>query len=93
MNTRLLPTSCFALLVFIPALLLGQTDSVHSIDLTHQQWFGNAICYSGFREGQHPDSGKYPSQAQILEDFKILEKHWTSFEHMAPSNTAEIFWK
>jgi len=69
--------SYFELLVFIPALLLGQTDSVHSIDVRQQQWFGNAVCYSGFREGQHPDSGKYPSQAQILEDFKILEKHWT----------------
>ena len=77
MKKRLLPASCFALLVFVPALLFGQTDSAHRVDLRQQQWFGNALCYSGFRERQHPDSGTYPSQAQIREDFKILEKHWT----------------
>ncbi|MDA7936295.1 glycosyl hydrolase family 17 protein [bacterium] len=37
---------------------------------THQ-----AICYSGYRKGQHPDRGdgaKNPSDAEILEDLKIL---------------------
>ena len=36
---------------------------------------GNAICYSGFREGQHP-GGEYPSYEQIKEDLEILVKHW-----------------
>jgi len=34
-----------------------------------------AVCYSGFRAGQHPDRGKgaiNPSDAQILEDLRIL---------------------
>ena len=34
-----------------------------------------AICYSGFRRGQHPDRGDgaiNPSEAEILEDLKIL---------------------
>lgn len=34
-----------------------------------------AICYSGFRRGQHPDRGegaKNPSREEILEDLKIL---------------------
>lgn len=37
-----------------------------------------AIAYSGFREGQHPDRGagaKNPSDAEILEDLKILVEH------------------
>jgi exo-beta-1,3-glucanase (GH17 family) len=34
-----------------------------------------AICYSGFREGQHP-GGLYPSYNQIKEDLLILQKHW-----------------
>jgi exo-beta-1,3-glucanase (GH17 family) len=76
MKTRLFLTYSVALLL-LPALLLCQTDAEIKIDLTQQNWFGNAICYSGYREGQHPDSSIYPSQAQILEDFKILEKHWT----------------
>ena len=34
-----------------------------------------AICYSGFREGQHPDRGDgavNPSYAETLEDLQIL---------------------
>jgi len=37
-----------------------------------------AIAYSGFRTGQHPDRGegaKNPSEAQILEDLRILLSH------------------
>jgi exo-beta-1,3-glucanase (GH17 family) len=36
---------------------------------------GNAICYSGFREGQHP-GGECPSYEQIKEDLLILQKNW-----------------
>jgi exo-beta-1,3-glucanase (GH17 family) len=38
---------------------------------------GKAICYSGYRHGQSPDSGVYPTYAQIKEDLLILQKHWT----------------
>ena len=37
---------------------------------------GNAICYSGYREGQSPDSRTYPSVAQIREDLNLLARHW-----------------
>ena len=36
-----------------------------------------AVCYSGFRAGQHPDRGDgavNPSDAQILEDLRILSR-------------------
>ncbi len=36
---------------------------------------GNAICYSGFREGQNP-GGVYPSYEEVKEDLLILENHW-----------------
>lgn len=36
---------------------------------------GNAICYSGFRDGQHP-GGLHPSYAEIKEDLLILAKKW-----------------
>ncbi len=36
---------------------------------------GRAICYSGFREGQHP-GGEYPSYEEVKEDLLILQKHW-----------------
>jgi len=38
---------------------------------------GNAICYSGYRAGQSPDTGVYPSYEEIYEDLLILQKNWT----------------
>lgn len=40
----------------------------------------NAVCYSGFRTGQHPDRGegaKNPTDAQILEDLQIISQHFS----------------
>lgn len=37
---------------------------------------GNAICYSGYREGQGPHEGIYPSYEQVREDLVILAKNW-----------------
>jgi len=36
---------------------------------------GKAICYSGFRAGQHP-GGVFPSYEEIKEDLLMLEGHW-----------------
>ncbi|MDM7926363.1 MAG: glycosyl hydrolase [bacterium] len=47
-----------------------------NIDLTAQKWAGRMICYSGYRAGQSPQTQTYPSQAEILEDMRILERHW-----------------
>jgi exo-beta-1,3-glucanase (GH17 family) len=37
---------------------------------------GNAICYSGYREGQNPREGIYPSHEQVTQDLLILCEHW-----------------
>lgn len=37
---------------------------------------GKAICYSGFREGQSPETGIFPTYEEIKEDLLILHKHW-----------------
>ena len=37
---------------------------------------GNAICYSGYRRDQSPDTKTYPSIEEIREDLAILAKHW-----------------
>jgi exo-beta-1,3-glucanase (GH17 family) len=36
---------------------------------------GKAICYSGFRQGQHP-GGIYPSYEEVKEDLLLLCRHW-----------------
>ncbi len=46
---------------------------MNSLDLLH----GNAICYSGYREGQSPHDATYPTYEQIREDLLILAKNWT----------------
>ncbi len=38
---------------------------------------GNAICYSGYRDGQSPGDKIYPSLDEIREDLAILRRHWT----------------
>lgn len=38
--------------------------------------FGNAICYSGYREGQSPREQIYPSYEQVVEDLNILDAQW-----------------
>lgn len=35
-----------------------------------------AICYSGYREGQSPDAGVFPSIEEISEDLRILARGW-----------------
>jgi exo-beta-1,3-glucanase (GH17 family) len=36
----------------------------------------SAICYSGFRAGQSPESGIFPSYEEVKEDLLILQGHW-----------------
>lgn len=43
--------------------------------LNMQLEYGNAICYSGYREGQCPGVS-YPSYAEIFEDLRILSRNW-----------------
>jgi exo-beta-1,3-glucanase (GH17 family) len=49
-----------------------------------------AVCYSGFRSGQHPDRGEgaiNPSDAEILEDLRILTRHGFSLIRLYDSQT------
>lgn len=46
-------------------------------DLTMPGWHGAAIAYSGYRTGQHPDSGPFPTVDQVREDMQILAKNWS----------------
>jgi exo-beta-1,3-glucanase (GH17 family) len=39
-----------------------------------RDWLGRAICYSGYREGQSPDLGIYPSPEQVAEDLRLLAR-------------------
>lgn len=44
----------------------------HNLNIQH----ANAICYSGYREGQDPREGVFPSYEDIREDLLILANNW-----------------
>jgi exo-beta-1,3-glucanase (GH17 family) len=50
--------------------------SLKPVDLVSGEWQGRAIAYSGYRDGQSPDSGVHPSQRQVAEDLRILARNW-----------------
>jgi exo-beta-1,3-glucanase (GH17 family) len=50
----------------------GRACAMSALGLDH----GNAICYSGYREGQSPHSRTFPSYEEIREDLQILAKNW-----------------
>ena len=52
--------------------------------------FGNAICYSGYRENQSPVDGTYPSYEQVCEDLRILDHNWQYLRVYDCSRHAEL---
>lgn len=69
-------TIAAALLLLLGLAAAGCGPRTRNIDLTAQKWAGHMICYSGYRQGQSPQTQTYPTQAEILEDMQILERHW-----------------
>ncbi len=73
-----------ALLILLVLLLLPSCTSDETkseaaddkIDLLSDEWPGWAIAYSGYRDGQDPRVPTFPSQEEVLEDLRILEKNW-----------------
>ena len=51
--------------------------------------YTKAICYSGFRDGQSPDTGIFPSYAEVKEDLLILQKDWSALRLYACDKHAE----
>lgn len=52
--------------------------------------YRNAICYSGYREGQDPRQGIYPSYQEIKEDLHILAPNWSALRLYDCSTHAEL---
>lgn len=54
-----------------------------------QENHANAICYSGYREGQDPRLGVYPSYEEVREDLLLLAKNWSYIRLYDSSQHAE----
>lgn len=68
------------LLIMLSALLTACSTEKNSLQQKSTDLLSGvstAVCYSGFRTGQHPDRGNgavNPSESDILEDLQILKK-------------------
>ncbi|MEO1570883.1 MAG: glycosyl hydrolase family 17 protein [Bacteroidota bacterium] len=51
---------------------------------------GPAICYSGYRAGQSPVTGVYPTYEQVCEDLRLLAPTWRYLRLYDPSRHAEL---
>lgn len=52
--------------------------------------YGNAICYSGYREGQSPATEVFPTDEQVREDLMILNRYWHYIRVYDPNKHAEL---
>ncbi len=52
------------------------------------RWIGNAVSYGPYREGQAPGING-PSEAEILEDLKLIKKHWNLIRVYGSDNDSE----
>ena len=51
---------------------------------------GNSICYSGYRDGQNPRLGIFPSYEEVKEDLLLLADNWSFLRLYDCSKHAEI---
>jgi exo-beta-1,3-glucanase (GH17 family) len=51
--------------------------------------YRRAICYSGFRDGQSPDTGIFPSDVEIESDLRLLIPDWAAIRLYACDPHAE----
>ena len=51
--------------------------------------YSKAICYSGYRDGQSPESGEIPSYEQVRQDLLILQGQWQSLRLYASDTHSE----
>ncbi len=51
--------------------------------------YSRAICYSGYRDGQSPESGEIPSYEQVRQDLLILQEQWQSLRLYASDSHSE----
>ena len=57
--------------------MTNQIDKQQIIEQLIRKNSSNAICYSGYREGQDPQQGIFPSYVEIREDLLLLAQNWS----------------
>ncbi len=55
--------------------------------------YGKAICYSGYRENESPITRVYPTEAEVLEDLRLLSKNFNYIRMYDPYQHAQTVLK
>jgi exo-beta-1,3-glucanase (GH17 family) len=76
-HLRLIAAAIISLLLFSCSIKDVNVDhNVTKVSILDDNWHDWAISYSGYRKGQDPRVKIYPTQEQVLEDLRIIEKNW-----------------
>lgn len=69
---------CFVLLLTTEHLeAAGALGGRRPLVLTlNDEWIGNGVAFSPYRDGQTPDGPELPSPAQILADLRLTLRYW-----------------
>ena len=67
----------------------SSSDKKRILDQVIRQNVGNAICYSGYREGQDPRQSIFPSYQEVREDLLLLADNWSLLRLYDPGQHAE----
>lgn len=62
----------------------------NSLSATVTLPYTKAICYSGYRDGQSPDSDVLPSYEEIKQDLRMLEGRWKSLRLYASDTHSKM---
>ena len=52
--------------------------------------YAKAICYSGYRDGQSPETDELPSYEEVKQDLLILKGEWQSLRLYASDAHSEM---
>jgi exo-beta-1,3-glucanase (GH17 family) len=68
---------------------MGETTGRRPSDVRALVPHGRGICYSGYRTGQSPRTGVFPTHEEIAEDLRILAGNWDYLRLYDASTHAE----
>jgi len=72
-----------------PGTRVGDTPRRPFASVQDGKWIGAGVSYGPHRDGQTPNTGPQPTDEQILEDLRIMSRHWSMIRMYASRGSAE----
>ncbi|MBI2517853.1 MAG: hypothetical protein HYV95_13195 [Opitutae bacterium] len=91
MSTRSL-LCLFTLLLSFAAVSATETPAGGTRPLNLElegRWIGSGVAYGPYRRGQEPDGQQLPTDAQLLEDLKLISPYWQLIRVYDSSSVSE----